>query len=110
MKRQQSNRQGPLTYVQQNNSYQGGQDDKKIRQEVTEKDNKIKELNNVISQLQQKLQDKITENQKEQQEKNKYKELYEKYQNEVVRLEAQIEEGNFSQPKKTEDKKLAAVT
>jgi hypothetical protein len=43
-----------------------------------------------------KLQDKINENQREVQEKNKYKDLYEKYQNEVARLQAQIEDGNYS--------------
>ncbi len=54
---------------------------KRLKSENEVKDSKIKELNTVVSQLQQKVQGKITEVSKEQKEKTKYKELYEKYQN-----------------------------
>lgn len=93
-------------------------DTKKLKQELGEKDNKIKELNGVVSQLQTKLQEKMNELSREQNEKEKFKDLYSQYQDEVARLQNALEDGEehpkFSPPEqkasmkaqRPEDKKL----
>ncbi|CDW71575.1 UNKNOWN [Stylonychia lemnae] len=98
-------KKGPLQQNSVNNTYSSNlnkagnagandPDAKRLRQDIQEKDQKISELNTVVQQLQQKLQEKMNDISKEQQEKNKFKQLYEQYQDRVVQLEAQLEDGD----------------
>lgn len=67
------------------------QGERQLREELAEKEEKIKELNRVLGQLQDKLQEKQTLLQGQQAEKDKFKGLYEQYQEQVARLEAQLQ-------------------
>ena len=49
----------------------------------------------MVQQLQSKLQEKMNELAKEQQDKDKFKKLYEQYQDQVVSLQAQLEENGL---------------
>ncbi|CDW75040.1 UNKNOWN [Stylonychia lemnae] len=73
---------------------------KRLRLEIEQRDSKLKEQSTLVQNLQQKLQEKVQELGKESQEKEKFRGLYEKYQDLVVQLQTQLEDGGVSVPKK----------
>eukprot|EP00347_Sterkiella_histriomuscorum_P007882 403347201 len=64
----------------------------KLKNELSQKDSKIQELNKVVQTAQHKLQEKADDFSKLQNEKNKFKDLYDKYQDQVVQLQSQLED------------------
>ena len=51
----------------------------KFRADIADRDHKVKELNDVVKQLQKKLEEKVSEVNREVKDKDKFKGLYEQY-------------------------------
>ena len=67
----------------------------RLQNEVAKKDSSSQQLNNVIKQLQSKLQEKITELEDAKIDKDKFKELYEEYSEKLAKIEVGLETGNL---------------
>ena len=67
----------------------------RLQNEVAKKDSSSQQLNNVIKQLQSKLQEKITELEDVKIDKDKFKELYEEYSEKLAKIEVGLETGNL---------------
>jgi hypothetical protein len=67
--------------------------------QVTDKDKKITELNDMISSLQNKLQDKIKDMKNEKGEIEKFKKLAEEYEDKNIQMQVQLERVGVSPDK-----------